>query len=627
MKRRLSDWLLRLAAKFNPKLKRLFASAGGTLERLESEVSLYRDRYSMERREVLSRISEIREAYAMTGAGPMQTGGTNVVESARSGVFKEAIAELELALEDRGWKREQALAATEFSRYGIQQIMLIARLYKIKNPLVRRAIEISALYVWGRGYEISSDDPDTNDILEAVFQGKENQPVLSITALMAHEEATWTDGNIFFVACTDEKTGEVIWRTIDPTEIAEIVTDPDDGAIPMLYHRMWSRQVFNPQTGVTEWSPGDEWYPAIQYDPALLPPLVKNKKIRNEPVYHFKVGGLPKWHFGCPIAYPLIDWARAIRRFLENWATITDALAYFAWNVETSGGAPAIAALKQTFATTLANDGTSIETNPTPTSGGAWISGPGNKITPMKTAGMTTGPEECRRLVLMLCAGSGWPETFFGDASTGSLATAQSLDRPTELKILAAQERWREVLQYLAQYSIDRSVMAPQGRLHEARKARKPAKEPIITVSFPAVLEHDIAKMVSAIVEAATLNGFEATGIDERTAVGLLLAELGVEDWQTVLEAMYPMDQYEDVQDRTELLAVNQDNALNAPPPPPPVQPGSPGTEGQAGAAPHPAGPRKPRPKRVSAGESEKLDRAVKALLKASEALKSRRAA
>ena len=627
MKRRLSDWLLRLAAKFNPKLKRLFASAGGTLERLESEVSLYRDRYSMERREVLSRISEIREAYAMTGAGPMQTGGTNVVESARSGVFKEAIAVLELALEDRGWKREQALAATEFSRYGIQQIMLIARLYKIKNPLIRRAIEISALYVWGRGYEISSDDPDTNDILEAVFQGKENQPVLSITALMAHEEATWTDGNIFFVACTDEKTGEVIWRTIDPTEIAEIVTDPDDGAIPMLYHRMWSRQVFNPQTGVTEWSPGDEWYPAIQYDPALLPPLVKNKKIRNEPVYHFKVGGLPKWHFGCPIAYPLIDWARAIRRFLENWATITDALAYFAWNVETSGGAPAIAALKQTFATTLANDGTSIETNPTPTSGGAWISGPGNKITPMKTAGMTTGPEECRRLVLMLCAGSGWPETFFGDASTGSLATAQSLDRPTELKILAAQERWREVLQYLAQYSIDRSVMAPKGRLHEARKARKPAKEPIITVSFPAVLEHDIAKMVSAIVEAATLNGFEATGIDERTAVGLLLAELGVEDWQTVLEAMYPMDQYEDVQDRTELLAVNQDNALNAPPPPPPVQPGSPGTEGQAGAAPHPAGPRKPHPKRVSAGESEKLDRAVKALLKASEALKSRRAA
>ena len=628
MKKRLSDFLLRLAARFNPKLKRLFASAGGTLERLETEVGLYRDRYSMERREVLSRISELREAYAMTGAGPMQDGG-KVAESARNGVFKEAIAELELALEDRGWKREQARAATEFSRYGIQQIMLISRLYKIKNPLVRRAIEISALYVWGRGFEVTSDDPDTEEILRACFDGPANQPVLSITALMAHEEATWTDGNIFFVACTDEKTGEVIWRTIDPTEIAEIVTDPDDGAIPILYHRMWSRQVFNAQTGVTEWQPGDEWYPAIQCadDPEFRAKysVVKNKKIQKDPVYHFKVGGLPKWHFGCPMAYPLIDWARAVRRFLENWATITDALAYFAWNVETVGGAPAIAALKQTFATTLANDGTQIETNPTPTSGGAWISGPGNKISPMKTAGATTGPEECRRLVLMMCAGAGWPETFFGDASTGSLATAQSLDRPTELKILAAQERWREVLQYLAQYSIDRSTKAPKGKLYEARKAKKPAKEPTIKVSFPAVLEHDMAQRIAAIVEATTLNGFEPTGIDERTSIGLMLAELGVEDWQTVLEAMYPMDEYEDVVDRTELLAVNRENALNAPPPPPPVQPGSPGTEGPDGAAPHPPAPRKPRPKRISAGESATLERAVKALLKASEALKARR--
>lgn len=623
----LRRFLLRLAARFNPNLGKLFHSAGGTLERLENEVEIYRDRYSMERREVLSRIAEIREAYAMTGSGPMQAGAANVTESARNGVFREAIAELELALEDRGWKREQALAATEFSRYGIQQIMLISRLYKIKNPLIRRAIEISALYVWGRGYQITSDDPDVDEILQATFQGEANAPVLSINALMQHEEATWTDGNIFFVACTDEKTGEVIWRTIDPTEIAEIVTDPDDGAIPMLYHRMWSRQAFNAQTGATEWAPGDEWYPAIQYDPALLPPLVKNKPLQKDPVYHFKVGGLPKWHFGCPIAYPLIDWARAIRRFLENWATITDALAYFSWNVETVGGAPAIAALKQTFATTLANDGTQIETNPTPTSGAAWISGPGNKLTPMKTAGMTTGPEECRRLVLMLCAGSGWPETFFGDASTGSLATAQSLDRPTELKILAAQERWREVLQYMAMYSLKRSGLAPKGKLKEA-SAKKPKKpeEMTIKVSFPAVLEHDIGKQVAAITEAMTLNGFEATGIDERTGVGLLLAELGVEDWQTVLEAMYPMDEYEDVIDRTELLAVNKENALLAPPPPPPVQPGSPGTEGPSGAAPHPAAPRKPHPKRIAAGEAATLDRAVKALLKASEALRAKKA-
>ena len=121
----------------------------------------------------------------------------------------------------------------------------------------------------------------------------------------------------------------------------------------------------------------------------------------------------------------------------------------------------------------------------------------------------------------------------------------------------------------------------------------------------------------------------KALGFESWHIFGLMLAELGVEDWQTVLEAMYPMDEYEDVVDRTELLAVNRENALNAPPPPPPVQPGSPGTEGPAGAAPHPPAPRKPRPRRIhadsNANESATLERAVKALLKASEALKAKR--
>ena len=207
----------------------------------------------------------------------------------------------------------------------------------------------------------------------------------------------------------------------------------------------------------------------------------------------------------------------------------------------------------------------------------------------------------------------------------GSLATAQSLDRPTELKILSEQECWKEWIGYMGQYSVDRSSKAPKGRLYEAaKKPGKKAEKPTIKVSFPAVLEHDISKMVSAIVEAATLNGFEPTGIDERTAVGLLLSELGVDDWQTVLEEMYPADEYEDVIDRTDLLKFNQEQALNPP------EPAQPGMEGPAGAAPHAPMPRKPRPKRVTAGEAAsgaRQERAVKALIKASEALRAKRVA
>src|SRR6266566_306464 len=45
--------------------------------------------------------------------------------------FKERLWELELALEDRGWVRETTLAALEFSRAGISQLIKICRVYAI----------------------------------------------------------------------------------------------------------------------------------------------------------------------------------------------------------------------------------------------------------------------------------------------------------------------------------------------------------------------------------------------------------------------------------------------------------------------------------------------------------------
>jgi hypothetical protein len=118
------------------------------------------------------------------------------------------------------------------------------------------------------------------------------------------------------------------------------------------------------------------------------------------------------------------------------------------------------------------------------------------------------------------------------------------------------------------------------------------------------VLEHDIGQAVTAIVTAATLNGFEVSGIDEKVAVGLLLKELGVEDPATVLEAMYPDGEYEPdrtVEDEPPAPAVAM--APGAPgATPPATQPGQPAqTQNpaqQQGAPPQGPKPKTPKPKR-----------------------------
>jgi len=592
---------------------------------------------------VLERRAEYAEALSMYGAGPWQPTGVTVTEAGRidaapgstSVMLKERFWELELALEDRGWQRQLAMAQTEFSRYGIQQIILICRLYFIKNPLVRRGVELCADYVFGRSFQVSSDDEDTNTAIEEFLEANKKQ--LGPVGLLAKERTLKTDGNLFWAFFTDQATGMVTVQTIDAVEIEDIVTNPDNSDEAWFFKRRWIQSVFDPNTGQTAQVAKVCWYVAFGYDSnakAFGPE--QNEVARQaggEPVYvlQVKVGGLEKWRFGCPEVYPMIDWVRAYKHYLEDWCTLQRAFARFSWDVETKGGAGAIANLKQSLATTLANGGTWWEQNPPPVAGSAFVSGPGTKLTPVRTP--QNNPEAARRVAMMACSAIGLPETMLlGDATTGSLATAVSLDRPTELKFTQRQELWREVLQTIVGYAIQRSAKAPKGKLREARAAK--AKQPdaktakdgaqTVKVTFPAVLEHDITQRVAAIAEAMTLNGFECTGIDLRVGCRLLLEELGVEEAPTVIEAMFPEDEYNILVDRTPELKAEQEMALN---PPMPGMAGPPGLP----APPKTPQPRNPRAQKVGAGlpsvakaSEAQLARAVSVLKRALEAQKAK---
>jgi hypothetical protein len=575
----LQRFAVRLAARLAPPLGRVLRGAG-SVERLEEQNQLYREALRDRETEIRGWINDYREAIAMAGGGwkprgANQPGGAAVAvsESDSTAVLqcKEAIAELELALEDRGWQRTLAMSEFEFSRWGIQQIMLICRLYRIKNPVVQRGILVSAYYVFGRGVEITSKDQAANDVIQAFLSDPRNKSELGHTGLMHSEAKKYTDGNIFWALFTSVDDGQVIIRSIDAIEIEEIITDPQDSSVPWFYHRRWFDQGFNPQTGITQPESKDAYYVALDYEPkAGIPAQINGKPVMKDAagqyvrVLHRKEGGLDKWKFGCPRAYAAVAWARAYKERLEDDATLVRALSRFSMTVETQGGAPAIANWKQALNTTLGNNLASSETNPAPVTGSAIVTGPGNKITPFRSAGMTADPEGGRRCAHMAYMVFGLPETFFSDVSVGTLATATSLDRPTELKFLNDQEIWKEDLERIARYVLDSSAKAPKGKLREgvirqlaaasnvhmdpqaiAEAVQKTAQQVTIEVKFPAILEGDIVARVGAVVQALTLGGFEATGIDEKTGIFLLMVLLGVEDPEAVLEEMYPDKDYE----------------------------------------------------------------------------------
>jgi len=547
------------------------------------------------RADYLETVSELAEAVQMAGSGPWKVGpatlqeSTRIVETALKESAQGAFGDLELALQNVEWRREVNFSMTQFSRWGIQQIILISRLYYIKNPIIRRLINICSAYVFGRGVEISSPDPKANDVLREFVE--RNKGTLGTTALIEAERRKGYDGNLFWAFFADtQNAGLVSVRTIDATEIQDVVCDPEDSDSPQFYKRVWTVRKFDPKTGETATDTQTAWYPAINYDPPEKPKTIGGNPVMWEsPVYHRKCGYVGKWNMGCPLIYPAIDWAKTARKYLEACATKAQALSQFAFTLTTKGGQQALAGMKQQLETTVGPNSSAgaWDTNPTAVSGAVFGSGPGTKLDAMNTRGAGDDPEEVRQYKLMCCMVMGVPETFLADVSTGNLATATTLDRPTELAFLEKQEMWREDLQVMAQYVLKVSLGATNGKLRESiedrkgvviREARRaPAKngigmvemlrkrqtddgerwyeadrpvgedEVLVSVNFPAIREGDVPQLVSATVQAMTLGNGQGrvVGIDEKTGVRQLYDQLGIDNGDELVEEQYPDATYD----------------------------------------------------------------------------------
>lgn len=471
------------------------------------------------------------------------------VERNNAELLRESVAQLELQLEDEGWRQMAAGSEYEFSLSGLRKIMQLSRLMFLKNPLINRAVTLQSIYVWGQGVTISAEDDTMQATVDEFLNDPRNQAELtSHQARTMKEQDLQVLGNLFLALVDDMSTGAVVVRSIRPEEIEDIITDPEDAKSPWCFKRTWSQKKLNGQI-----ESRTAYYPALGISEEARGQLLAQfgDKLLTTPVLHVRVGGLSDMRMGVPETYQAIDWARAYKGFLEDWASINRALAKFAWSINVPGGQKNVAAAKARLGTTVGSGSTLAETNPPSTTGATWV-GSGVEPKPIKTAGATTSAEEGRRLLLMVSAATGMPETFFGDVSTGNLATAKSLDRPTELKFRDRQELWKSVLQTILGYVVERSSRAANGRMRQADG--DPNTKAGIQVTFPPILEHDVNQQIAGIISAATLDGKTLAGtLPLEDVTRMVAAALGVQDVEALVAAVLAAD--EEKQARADELA------------------------------------------------------------------------
>lgn len=509
-------------------------------------------------------------AYAETNAGivfPLAA----VQESTRGRdvmieLLESRLQQLELEMAEQGWTRLGDNAGREFNRQALGNIIDLARIMTLKNPLINRAVDVGALYVWGQDLSVKT----AHDLVKLVCDRFDQDNTKTVTGQQASrllDVERRVAGNIFLALFTNRITGNVTVRPVPIEEMTRIITNPEDRVDVWYYERTWYEQAVNGTTGAERRAA----YPDIDYQPVDRPASLATAngtiEIRwDSPVMHIKSGAFLHWLWGVPEVYAALDWATAFKGMLEDDATRSRALSKIAVRITTDGGKPAVDAAKARLASTL-GVGNGRDTNPPPAAGATFVGDKSVGYDPIKLAGTMLDPDHSKNARLMVASAIGLPDTILsGDVDQGTLATAKSLDRPTELSYAEDREVWKEVRGRLYQFAIDADLAATRGILPKTLTA----DERQVDLSFPDLLEPDVTARVTAVNTAAPF-------LPEELTARLMMTALNVENIDEELAKL--ATEKEQAAKRAAELAAQQAKTAQQQQPPPGQQPPVPAKE------------------------------------------------
>lgn len=397
-------------------------------------------------------------------------------------------ADIELALDDRGWLVPNAKAISEFDGQTRSTFVGKSRLYWARDPLAKQAVRLWTDYALGTG--ITYTATNGQDVLDKFMQDRRNRRLMSSDGQRKSSKKLLIDGEVFFAVFTMPDGSKVI-RWIDPLQVTDIITDPEDSEHILAYRRVL------PQAGAAQ--PKVLFYGDWTCDEADLA-LAEQQKFNNTAVvlekdvvvYHLPFDSIHQRGNG--LLFSVVDWTREHRRFMEARVAITQALSKYAHKLNVKGGAAAVNAIKNKMQSTYANNAANtVERNPETAPGGTWIQNDGLDLQAIpKATGAGDSEKDGNQLKLMVCAGTGIHLHYFGDPSTGNLATATAMELPMLKMFDSYQELWKDAWRDIFSIVIGFDPDAPP--------------DPnAITIELPPILADDLAALGTALTSIAGL--------------------------------------------------------------------------------------------------------------------------
>ncbi len=418
-------------------------------------------------------------------------------------LIREATQSVEdqLAIEDEGWINLGSQTSDVISGAARIANLKLSRLYAVKDPLGKQSIRLWTDYTFGTGMVWDMEDEGAKKVLEAFWNAPENKPVLSNRGQRKSSDKLLIDGEVFFAIFLGSG-GKATIRFVDPLEITEIITSPEDVDEVLYYKRVW----LDPQGTAHEtiFRSSSNKKKVAGKDSAGNTVTATDDGI----IYHLTYNTTTQR--GNPLLLPALDWIKQYRRFLASRIAVMLALARFAWRTKVKGGQAAVDSIKaQTNEKEIA-------------AGSQLLENLGSDTTPIKTeSGAASAYQDGRMVKLQVCAAVGIPEQYYGDISIGNLATAKTVELPMLKMFQSYQAIWDGAYQ-----DIDEIVLAHNGVAPDKWYVDR---------DFPEISEEDVEAVANAIMNTvATFPEFAESHDVQQIA----LLNIGVDDPAEAIEAL-----------------------------------------------------------------------------------------
>lgn len=443
--------------------------------------------------------------------------------------LREEMTMAQRELENLGWinLNTDAGSSSDVVVGRFKDMIKRCRLFYFNNPLAGQWVHLTTQFVFGEGIsKPKASEESIQEVVDAFWDDKDN--IKALTGYSAQQllcNKLQYEGNLFFVLFDDD-IGNTKVRILNTEEVDDIIRDSEDRMRPNFYKVSVVDRRFNFSSGSYDISnKGHIYYPDVDIFDLGEFKIPQNKLKSDARIFHVKINCDINDKFGIPELYRGADWIKAHKTMAEDMATLVKALSQFAWKKKVKGNAAAVQSIAGAMASKM------NLSNIRNSAGQTQVENDGVDMQPIdiKTGGVQIGSDGLRQMKLMVCAASGIFEHYYGDPSTGNLATAKSMELPMLKKFVNLQSLWRGVYLGILNYVVDKKIEAGvlPGKVEPDHKNRRNIVttdlDRKIDLDFPPILEEDLKIWADALKVAK-----ESGLVSDETAARLFLMAANV---------------------------------------------------------------------------------------------------